>query len=83
MLNSILQILLNALLPNHLRNPRLRIDIKRISIQVRNLLPPPSLLLCLLSLHALQRPRKRLGVLNHARQLRSSADSLCSHLRVA
>lgn len=83
MFNSILQVLLNALLSNHLRNPHLRINIERVRIQVRNVLLPPVLLLSLLVLHPLQRPRKQLRILNHACQLRSLANSLCSHLRIA
>ena len=67
----ILQILQHILLPNHLLNPLLRLDIKRIIIQQGNLILALALRALLLRHPPLPRLAKPGAVLSHSEEVRS------------
>jgi len=78
-----LQVLLHSLLPDHLGDAHLRIDIKGVGIQIGNLLSPPHPLFPLLVLHLPQDGCESLGVIDDGGKFWSLADGLLSHLWIA
>lgn len=82
MLYGVLQILLHTLLPDHLRNASLGLDIEGVRIQIGNVLLPPGLLLPLALLHHLEGLCEPLWALDHTGQLWPLANGLLTQLRV-